>query len=52
MYARFTPVLKSIAVQRERRPQMRLVMEGKIEMRDVSPLITSARALGRAAMME
>jgi hypothetical protein len=50
MVARFTPALLSISVQRERRPQLRVVA-GKIEARDVSPLITSARALGRAAMM-
>ena len=52
MVARFTPALVSISVQRERRPQMQLVVAGKIEPRDVSPLITSARALGRAALLE
>ena len=52
MYARFTPELLSITIQRERRPQLRVVAGGKIEGRDISPLITSARALGRAAMRE
>ena len=52
MYARFTPILVSITIQRERRPQVRLVAAGKLDARDVSPLIASARALGRAAMME
>ena len=52
MYARFTPVLVWVSLQREQRPQMRMVAEGKIDPRDVSPLITAARALGRAAMME
>jgi hypothetical protein len=52
MYARFSPVLVWVSVQREQRPQMRMVAEGKIEARDVSPLIISARALGRAAMLE
>lgn len=52
MVARFTPILQLITLQRERRPQLRVVAEGRIEARDVSPLITSARALGRAAMLE
>jgi hypothetical protein len=52
MVARFTPILMSISIQRERRPQMQMVVEGKIETRDVSPLITYARSLGRAAMLE
>ena len=52
MVARFTPILVSITIQRERRPQVRLVAAGKIDAGDVSPLITAARALGRAAMME
>jgi hypothetical protein len=52
MYARFTPALLSISVQRERRPQLRVVVEGRIDARDISPLITSARALGRAAILD
>jgi hypothetical protein len=52
MVARFTPLLTSITVQRERRPQLRLVATGRIETRDVSPLIAAAHTLGRAAMME
>lgn len=52
MVARFTPILMSISIRRERRPQLQMVVEGKIEARDVSPLITTARGLGRAAMME
>jgi hypothetical protein len=52
MYARFTPVLLSITVQRDLRPQVRLVAMGRIDPRDVSPLIQSAHALGRAAMMK
>jgi hypothetical protein len=52
MVARFTPILLSITIQRERRPQLRLVAGGRIEARDLSPLITAARALGRAAMLE
>jgi hypothetical protein len=52
MYARFTPALVWITVQRERRPQVRVVAERKIEARDVSPLIASVRALGRASMRE
>ena len=52
MVARFTPILISISIQRERRPQFQMVVEGKIEARDLSPLITYARGLGRAAMME
>jgi hypothetical protein len=52
MYARFTPALVWVSVQREQRPQMRLIAHGKVDPRDLSPLITSARALGRAAMME
>ncbi len=49
MYSRFGPGLKQISLQRERRPMLRLVMEGSADLRDISPLITSARALGRAA---
>ena len=52
MVARFSPALTSVAVQRERRPQLRMVVRGRIDPRDVSPLVTAARALGRAAMME
>ena len=52
MYSRYGPGLKQVVVQRERRPMVRLVMEGAIDLRDVSPLITSARALGRAALLE
>ena len=52
MVARFTPILVSITIQRERRPQVRLVAAGKMDAGDVSPLITAARALGRAAMMK
>jgi hypothetical protein len=52
MYARFTPALKSVSVQRERRPQLRMVVQGRIDPRDLSPLITAVRALGRAAMRE
>lgn len=52
MVARFHPALLWVSVQRERRPQMRVVADGNIEVREVSPLITSARALGRAAMLE
>ncbi len=52
MYARFTPLLRSITVQRERRPQVRLVAAGRIDTRDVSPLIQAAHALGRAALLE
>ena len=52
MYSRYGPGLKQITIQRERRPMVRLVMEGAIDLRDVSPLITSVRALGRAALLE
>ena len=52
MYARFTPLLVSITIQRERRPHVRLVAAGRIDPRDVAPLIQAAHALGRAAMME
>ena len=52
MYSRYGPGLKQITVQRERRPMLRLVMEGAIDLRDVSPLIASARALARAALLE
>lgn len=52
LYARFAPILGSIVIQREVRPHLRVVARGRIEARDVSPLITSVRALGRAAMME
>lgn len=52
MYARFTPLLASLVIQRERRPHLRLVVSGRIDMRDVSPLIQAAHALGRAALME
>lgn len=51
MYTRFTPALHLIYVQRERRPQLRIVVEGRVEARDVSPIITSARSLGRAAIL-
>jgi len=52
MYARFTPALVSITIQRERRPQLLVVAGGKLTVRDISPLITSVRALARAAMRE
>jgi hypothetical protein len=52
MYARFTPSLLLISIQRERQPQLRVVVEGRIEARDVSPLLTSVRSLGRAAILE
>jgi hypothetical protein len=51
MYARFTPALSLISIQRERRPHLRVVVEGRIDARDVSPLITSVRSLARAAML-
>jgi hypothetical protein len=52
MYVRFTLALLSITIQRERRPQLRVVAGGKLTVRDISPLITSVRALARAAMRE
>jgi hypothetical protein len=52
LYARFAPLLHSITIQRDRRPHLRLVASGRVDSRDVSPLITAARAFGRAAMME
>lgn len=52
MYARFSPALVWVSVQREQRPQMQLIAQGKVDPRDLSPLITSSRALGRAAMLE
>ena len=52
MMARFAPLLQSIHVQRERSPHVRVVARGRLEPGDVSPLVTSVRALGRAAMME
>jgi hypothetical protein len=51
MIARFAPILHSLTIQRERRPHVRMVAQGRIDARDVSPLITIARSLGRAAMM-
>ena len=52
MVARFAPLLQSISVQRERNPHVRVVARGRLEAGDVSPLITSVRALGRAAMLQ
>jgi hypothetical protein len=52
MMARFAPILLTITIQRERHPHLRVVAHGKIEARDISPLITSVRSLGRAAMMQ
>jgi hypothetical protein len=52
MYARFNPALLWVSVQRERRPQVRVMADGSIGLHEVSPLITSARALGRAALLE
>jgi hypothetical protein len=52
MVARFTPALVWVSVQRDQRPHMRMVAEGRIGVGDVSPLIAAARALGRAAMLE
>lgn len=52
MYARFNPALLWVSVQRERRPQVRVMADGNIGVREVSPLITSARALGRAALLK
>jgi hypothetical protein len=51
MYARFTPNLMTITIQRERRPHLRVVARGRIDARDISPLVTYARSLGRAAML-
>jgi hypothetical protein len=50
MISRHSPDLKQISLQRERRPMLRLVVEGTIDLRDISPLITSARALARAGL--
>ena len=52
IYTRYNPLLQWVSVQKERTPEIRIMVEGAIDVRDVSPLITSARAIGRAALLE
>ncbi len=46
LYARFTPGLTLVQVQRGRTPEVRLVFEGAIDGRTVAPLLAAARQLG------
>lgn len=52
LYARFSPGLVLVQVQRGRTPEVRLVYRGTIDGRTVAPLLAAARALGRGGMLE
>lgn len=52
LHARFHTTLALLTVQRERSPEVRLVVEGRIDPRALSPLLTSLRAIGRAALRD
>jgi hypothetical protein len=51
LYARFTPGLILVQVQRGRTPEIRLVYVGTVDGRTVAPLIAAARAVGRGALL-
>jgi hypothetical protein len=51
LYARFTPGLTVVQVQRGRVPEVRLVYEGVVDARTVAPLLAAARSLGRGALL-
>lgn len=52
LYARFSAVLQRVTVQREGAPQFEIVVAGNaLDAREVSALITTIRAAGRAAQM-
>lgn len=52
LMARFGMSLTLVSVQREQKPDVRLVVEGPLDPASISPLITSMRALGRAAQLD
>lgn len=49
--ARYVATLQHVSIRKERRPHVRLVLEGNIDPQEISPLITLARALGRGAVL-
>lgn len=52
MYARFSAVLQRVVVQREGAPQFEVVVAGNaLDVREVSALLTTIRAAGRAALL-
>ncbi len=52
LHARFYADLELVAVQRDRVPHIRLVLEGRIDPRLLSPLVASLRGIGRAAALD
>jgi hypothetical protein len=52
LMARFGMSLTLVSVQREQKPDVRVVVEGPFDPAAISPLITSMRALGRAAQLD
>lgn len=52
LMARFGTSLSLVSVQREQKPDVRMVIEGPLDPASISPLITSVRALGRAAQLD
>jgi predicted component of type VI protein secretion system len=51
MVTRFEPRLRLVLVQRERQPEVQVQLVGKLDVRDVSPLLAVVRGLGRAALL-
>lgn len=51
MVTRFEPRLRLVLVQRERQPEVQVQLVGKLDVRDVSPLLVVVRGLGRAALL-
>lgn len=50
LYARYSPMLQRVIVQREGAPQFEVVLAGDaLDVREVSALLTTLRAAGRAA---
>lgn len=49
LHARFYAKLELVTVQRDHAPHVRLVFEGRVDPRDLSPLLASLRGIGRAA---
>ena len=51
MVTRYEPRLHLVLVQRERQPEVQVQLVGKLDVREVSPLLASVRGLGKAALL-
>ena len=52
LHARFYTHLALVTVQKDRAPHVRLVAEGRLDPRMLSPLVASVRGLGRVALLD